>query len=197
MALGVEGWGDGGCSTWKTPMFFNYIFSGTFLEGTNLSGDELSNFLRIPFFHHGSHLDLSLLCEDSPALLNQEWKYPTASLWYNFSIPSHKDPWTSNIPTAPTHNLSLHESLDLELYKVHWFCLPTHFTKRSSRPDWYLLRPLNSWCICTMLYFFFLETMTCSTTHSNLNVFYIVEWWQPRVSQVVFMVLQNSESHKC
>ena len=108
----VEGWGE-----WREIIHgrlqrsFNDVFSGTFLEGTNLCGDGLRHFLCMPFLFW----NWSILCEESSALFNQEWKYPAESLWYIFSISSHNDLWTATYLQALADNLSFQESLNSKL----------------------------------------------------------------------------------
>lgn len=59
MSFGVGGWRDRGSNTRSLQCSPIYVFSGTFLEGTNLCGDGLRNSLCIPLlFGPGSHLDL-------------------------------------------------------------------------------------------------------------------------------------------
>lgn len=177
-------WGRGN-ETWRAPMLFIYILSGTFLERINLCGDRLSQFLCISFLHgHGSHVGLVNLvwghsCIAWPRMELSNWKL-IAQLQF-CPTETHDRQHTNN----PFSKSELPGCIRFITPGGHWFGLLVGFVKRSSRLDWYPLRPLKLWCIVYVYstLIFSGAPLTCSTTHSHLSLFNIAQWWQPGVPQ--------------
>lgn len=160
-----------------------YMLSGTFLEGTNLCGDILSQFLCIlSLLGHGSHLGLSTLGEDNPALPNPEWKYPPLFL----PRETHEQQHTNS-------SFSKSEFLGNIRFRIlggHRFRFPTGFARSSSRPDQYPLKSWGTYNVQSVLLF------SRAVTYSNLCLFSIDHCWQPSSPNGVCVILSSGE-HIC